>query len=512
MAKGFSGRSCGTRGRLKTAAFYVGVALILAAGCFQRRPSDETAALGDPLADIPVVLGNEALRLEQETRGIGTLFNQGMFEARKRDAETAKAEREIKIQELQKEIEERFAYVNAIEAIKNNIEMDCRMLPRYLEFISQIPVRDPTGKHLWKAGAVWVKLEATAGKYREFVEDVCTGLMARTYLGIADRVQNSAEARVQPSVSAAYRNFSSISSGYARETVISRLEQQLADLNKASEVLGWVGPEYFDMHHKAFMKRKEARGGATQPTSESDEIFSKTFEETVSAIRTLNGDVRKHIGVCKVYNNCLDKFARLLENGLQAKDVDPIKGLKKQLADKEPDAPSKDSANVLKQGRDEMDRRVEAEVEKMRQTRDTIERLCGQPPAFDRPKEYLGPLREGQDELLEIKSVFYALNLFNDAENADRVSRLAERKVRAFDKLQDMHNAQQEMMQYSRDLQQMPRSGSRTSAQRRRAAEIRKRLQSYRIRFSPYRSDPDLADYAEQSLSMVDQLTPMAGE
>jgi hypothetical protein len=243
MGKGFSGRSSGKRGRLKTAAFCVGVALILAAGCSQRSPSDETAALGDPLADLPVVLSNEALRLEQETRGIGTLFNQRMFEIRKSDAEAAKAEREIKIQELQKEIDERFAYVNAIEAIKNNIEMDCAILPRYLEYISQIPVRDPSGEHLWRAAAVWVKLEATAGKYREFVEDVCTGLMARTYLGIADRVQKSAEARAQPSVSAAYRNFSSISSGYARETVVSRLEQQLADLNKASDTLGWVGSE-----------------------------------------------------------------------------------------------------------------------------------------------------------------------------------------------------------------------------------------------------------------------------
>jgi hypothetical protein len=260
------------------------------------------------------------------------------------------------------------------------------------------------------------------------------------------------------------------------------------------------------------MKRKEALGGAAQPTSESDEIFSKTFEETVSEIRTLTGNVRKHIGVCKVYNSCMDKFARFLENGLQARDVDPIKGLKKRLSDKEPDAPSEDSANVLKNGRAEMDRRVEAEVQKMRQARDTIERLCGQPPTFARPNEYLDPLREGQDELLDIKSVFYALNLFDDAEKADRVKRLAERKVRAFGKLQDMYNAQQEMTQYSRDLQQMPGPGARTSAQRRRAAEIREKLQSYRIRFSPYGSDPDLADYAEQSLSMVDQLTPMAGE
>jgi hypothetical protein len=512
MAKGFSARSSGRTGCFKLAAFCVGVALVFVAGCPRRQPSEQAAALGDPLEDVPVVLGNEALRLEQETRGIGTLFNQSIFLDRKREADRVKAERELEIEKLEEEIEERFSYIRAVENIKNNIEEDCAILPRYLEFVSQIPITNPTGEHLWKAAAVWVKLERTAGQYREFVDDICTGQMARKYLSVSDRVQTSAENRVRPSLNAAGRSLADISSGYAQETAVSRLEQHLEALGKCSDTLGWIGADYFEEQHDICMKKAEARGGATRTTSANEEIFSKTFDERMSEIKMLTVDVGKHMGVCKVYSNCMEKFARLLENGLQARDVKPIKQLKKQLADKEPDAPNEDSAKVLTYGRDEMDRRVEAEAERMRRARDQLESLCRQPPDFARASEYLGQLRESQNEVLEIKSVFYALNLFEDAEKADAVKRLAERRVRAFDKLREMHDAQQEMQTYARELQQMPGPGMRTGAQHKRADAMRKSLRNYRIKFSPWKSNPDLEEYTRQCLDMVDELMAQVGE
>lgn len=509
MAKGFWAWGGGKTGLFKIVAFCVGVALIFTPGC--SKPSED-AAIGDPLAGLPVVLGNEALRLEQDTRGIGTLFNISVFEDRRREAENAKAQHEAEIERLRTEINERFAYINAVESIKNNIEEDCAVLPRYLELASQIPRTDPTGEDLWKAAAVWVKVETTAGKYREFVDDICTGQMARKYLSVSDRVGKSVEARVQPSLSAAYGSFSNISSGYAQETDISRLREHIESLEKMSETLRWIGSEYFDMHHEICMKNRAERRDAGSPTGASDDVFVKTFEETRSEIRMLADNVRLHIGVCKVYNSCMGKFANLMENGLQAKDVKTIERLKGQLAAKEPEAPSKDSARLLTLGREDIDRRVAAEAEKMRRTRDELENLCRRQPDFARPTEYLGQLREGQEELLNVRSVFYALNLFEDAERTDAVKRLAERRVRAFNKLRDMHDAQQEMQGYATELQRMPRPGSRTSAQRTRVAEMRKTLQKYRIKFSQYRSDPDLEDYAEQSLNMVDGLTPQIGE
>jgi hypothetical protein len=487
------------------------LALIFTSGCFKRQPSED-AAIGDPLADLPVVLGNEALRLEQDTRGIGTLFNISVFEDRRREAEKVKAEREVEIERLQTEINERFAYINAVESIKNNIEKDCAVLPRYLELVNQLPRTNPTGGDLWKAAAVWVMVETTAGKYREFVDDMCTGQMARKYLSISDRVGKSVEARVQPSLSAAHGSFSNISSGYAKETDVSRLREHIESLDKASETLRWVGSEYFDAHHEICMKNRAEKTDARGPTGASDDMFVKTFEETRSDIRVLADNVRLHIGVCRVYNSCMEKFANLMENGLQAKDVKPIERLKGQLTAKEPEAPNKDSAALLTLGREDIDRRVAAEAEKMRRTRDQLEDLCKRQPDFSRPTEYLGQLREGQDELLGIKSVFYALNLFEDAEKADAVKRLTERRVRAFDKLREMHDAQQEMRSYATELQRMPRHGSRTSAQRTRVAEMRKKVQKYRIRFAQYRSDPALEDYAGQSLHMVDELAPQIGE
>ena len=511
MAKGFWARGGGRIGLFKIAAFCVSVALILTSGCFKRGPSEDPA-IGDPLADLPVVLGNEALRLEQDTRGIGTLFNIGVFENRRLEANKVKAEREVEIEKLQNEISERFAYIKAVESIKNSIEKDCAVLPRYLELVNQIPRSDSTGKDLWKAAAVWVMVETTAGKYREFVDDMCTGQMVRKYLSVSDRVGKSVEARIQPSLSAAYGSFSNISSGYAQETDVSRLRKHIESLEKASETLRWVGSEYFDMHHETCMKNRAETTDVRGPTGASDDIFVKTFEETRSDIRMLADNVRLHIGVCRVYNSCMEKFANLMENGLQAKHVKPIEQLKGQLAAKEPEAPSKDSAALLTRGSEDIDRRVAAEADKMRRTRDQLEDLCKRPPDFSRRTEYLGQLREGQDELLGIKSVFYALNLFEDAEKAEAVKRLAERRVRAFDKLREMNDAQQEMRGYATELQRMPRPGSRTSAQRTKATEMRKKLQRFRIRFSQYRSDIDLEDSAGQALQMVDELTPQIGE
>ena len=512
MARGFSTRSRARMRWFTVATLCSGVVLVFAAGCVQKQPPEKVAATGDPLADLPVVFGREAQLIQRQSRGIGTLFNESLFEQRKRAAEKVKAEYQVQIDKLQDEIAERYTYIEAVEALKSNIEADCSRFPPYLELISQVSTPTLSGEDLWKVAAVWVVLETRAAQYRQYVDDVCTGQMAQKYLSISDSVQKAAESRIRPRLTGMYSDFSRISAGYAKATDVSKLKQDMTALNKTLETLGWVGSEYFDMHYALRRRTMAERTDVGEPTDKSGQVFIKMFDETVSEIKTLVHNVELHIGVCEVLNNCEEKFARLMEDGLQARDVKLIEGLKKRLADKEPQAPSEDSANVLKQGRDGMDRLVEQEVEKMRRTRDQLEALCKRQPDFARPENYLSQLREGQEELRTTKAIFYALNLFDDAEKADAAKQLAETREKSFDKLRQMYNAQQEMQAYARELRQLPRYGARTSAQRKRADEMRKKLQEYRIKFSRFVSDPDLADYAEPCLNMIDELIPQIGE
>jgi hypothetical protein len=67
------------------------LALLLLAGCFKEKAPAKTGT-GDPLAQLPVVLSRQALVVQEQTRGIGTLFNQAAFEERNREAERVKAE------------------------------------------------------------------------------------------------------------------------------------------------------------------------------------------------------------------------------------------------------------------------------------------------------------------------------------------------------------------------------------------------------------------------------------
>jgi hypothetical protein len=457
------------------------------------------------------VLSRPALVIQDQTRGIGTLFNDATFAERKREAERVKAEHEARIEQLQNEIDERFAYVNAIEALKNSIQEDSSYLAPYFELVSQASGKDPSGEQLRKVAAVWVALERRATQYRRFVDDICAGDMARKYLGLSDQVQKGADGTVRPVLNAMYTAFAGIADNYGKESTITRLEQHLGTLDKFSQTLTWVGSEYYDMGHTLYNKMLEDRGTRPGTSSETRALFSTPFQELIRDIDKTAGNVREHIGVCKVYNDCLKKFERLMENGLQANDVSAIDGLKEQLADIQPQAPNQDSKNLLERGREEIDDRVDREIAQMRKTRDQLDEICVGKPDFGDSERYLGRLRKGQGDMLTMKTVFYALNLFEDAEKAAEVRDHAMRLEKAFGKLREMHEAYEEMRGYMREVQQMPRDAMRSSAQRQRADQIREKAQDYKIRFSTWVSDPELEEYAEQCLTMIDGLTEQVG-
>ncbi|MCK5557469.1 MAG: hypothetical protein KAJ01_03785, partial [Candidatus Hydrogenedentes bacterium] len=101
MARGFSTRSRARMRWFTVATLCSGVVLVFAAGCVQKQPPEKVAATGDPLADLPVVFGREAQLIQRQSRGIGTLFNESLFEQRKRAAEKVKAEYQVQIDKLQ---------------------------------------------------------------------------------------------------------------------------------------------------------------------------------------------------------------------------------------------------------------------------------------------------------------------------------------------------------------------------------------------------------------------------
>ena len=486
------------------------VCVLLLAGC-AREPTPAKPVAGDPLTDLPVVLSRSARFIQDQTRGIGTLFNEASFIERKRQAERVEAEHKAKIEKLQAEIDERFAYVNAVEALKNNIEADSSKLAPYFELISQVSDREPSGEQLRKVAAVWVALERRAIQYRRFVDDICAGDMARKYLSLSDQVQKEADRRVRSVLAGMYAAFKGICENYGKESSVTRLEQHLEALDKFSKTLTWVGSEYYDMEHALYNKMIEDRGSSVGSTSEGKELFSASLQEVMRDIDKTTADVRAHISVCKVHNDCMKKFERFMENGLQANDVPSIDGLKEQLADMRPRAPNDDSRDLLERGREEIDDRVDREVAQMRKTREQLNELCTGKPDFGDSERYLGRLREGQENLRAMKTVFYALNLFEDAQKADDVREHAIRREKAFGKLREMHEASEEMRGYMRELQQMPRYAMRSSAQQQRASQIREKVQDYKIRFSAWVSDPELEEYADHCLGIIDGLTEQIG-
>jgi len=508
------GFSTGQAARLNCGAALVlsCVFALLLAGC-RREAAPPKPPAGDPLAtdQLPVVLSRSALVIQDQARGIGTLFNEATFAERKREAERVTTEHEAKIEKLKKEIDERFAYVNAIEALKNNIEEDSANLPPYYELVLQIPARDATGEQIRKVAAVWTKLERRAEHYRRFAEDICAGEMARKYLSLSDQVQNAADEKLQSVLAGMYNSYRSISRNYGAESSVARLEQHLADINKLAQTLTWVGAEYCDLKHALYRKKMQEAGAAAARTAEGKELFSTSFEELMLDIDKTKTNIRKHIAVCKVYNDCLDRFERLMDNGLQANDVAIIDGLKGQLADMRPNAPNEDSRNLLERGRRQIDDAVERELDRMRSTRDQLEQLCEGEPDFSNPQRYLDRLRKGQDDLHEMATIFYELNLVDDARKASRVRDRAINIERAFDKLREMHRAYQEMEGYLRELQQMPRYQMRSAAQQQRADQIRQKIEDYKIRFSEWVTDPTLREYADKCLTMVDTLNRQIG-
>jgi hypothetical protein len=333
--------------------------------------------------------------------------------------------------------------------------------------------------------------------------------MARKYLSLADDIQNGAESKIQSVLSGMHSRFADISANYGKESNLSRLEKHLETLDKLSQTLTSIGSDYYDMQHNLYSKgatdgpRAAGRAGKT--------LFSTTFDELVVDIQASADKVRSHIAVCKVYNSCFKKLDQLMDNGLQANDVPVIDGLKDQLTDMKLQAPNQDSENLLVDGREEMDRRVEREADRMRRTLEQLDELCKGRPNFGDPEGYLGRLRKGQEELRAIKSVFYALNLFDEAQKAEDVRGHAGRLEKGFDKLREMNDAYQEMQGYARELRQMPAHGMRTSTQRNRADEIRDTLRDHRVRFSKWRSDIELQEEADRCLNAIDDLLEMLG-
>jgi len=488
------------------------VFVVLVTGC-TREPAPTKPPPEDPLAEdqLPVVLSRSALVIQEQTRGISTLFNERTFAERKREAERVKTEHEATIEKLKKEIEERFAYVNAIEALKNNIEEHSAKLPPYYELVLQIPARDATGEQLRKAAAVWAKLEIRAEHYRRFTEDICAGEMARKYLSVSDQVQNVADEKVRSVLTGMYNSFRSIYQNYGTESSVARLEQQLADVRKFAETLTWVGSQYYELKHALYLKKMQDTTATVASTSKGKELFSTPFEELMLDIDKTKDNIRKHIAVCKVYNDCLDRFEQLMDNGLQANDVAIIDRLKEQLADMRSNAPNEDSRNLLERGRRQIDDAVERELDRMRSTRDQLDQLCNGEPDFSSPDRYLDRLRKGQDDLHEMAAIFYELNLADDGRKASQVRDHAIRLERAFDKLRQMHQAYQEMQGYLRELQQMPRYQMRSAAQQQRADQIRERVKDYKIRFTEWVSDPTLREYANKCLALVDTLNRQIG-
>ena len=483
--------------------------IILLTGCTKQTTPSKPAAAGDPLAELPVVLSRQALVIQDQTRGIGTLFNDGSFQERKREAERVEAEHRTQIEELNTEIEERWAYIKAVESLKNNIESDSSVLPPYFELVSQVPRTNPSNEDLWKLAGVWVELERKAAQYRQYVDDLCAGQMARKYLSLSDDIQKGAEGKIQSVLSGMHSRFADISENYGKESNLSRLEQHLETLDKLSQTLTSIGSDYYDMQHNLY-----STGGADRPqgAGRADKaLFSTTFDEVLVDIQANADKIRSHIAVCKVYNSCFKKLDQLIDNGLQANDIPVIDGLKDQLTDMKLQAPNKDSENLLVGGREDMDRRVEREADRMRRTLQQLDELCKGRPNFGDPEGYLGRLRKGQEELRAIKSVFYALNLFDEAQKAEDVRGHAARLEKAFEKLRDMNGAYQEMQGYARELRQMPAHGMRTSTQRKRADEIRDTLRDYRVRFSKWRSDLELQEEADRCLTVIDDLLEVLG-
>ena len=508
MMTRFSSRGAAVLNRVAVTASSVVCAALLLAGCSKEKaPADASA--GDPLAELPVVLSRQALVVQDQTRGIGTLFNEAAFQERNREAERVKAEHEAQIQELRNEIEERFAYIKAVEALKNNIETDSSILPPYFELVSQIPRTNPSDQDLWKLAAVWVELEGKAIQYRQFVDDMCAGQMARKYLSLSDDIQKGANSKVQSVISSRHNRFADISKNYGKESRVSRLQEHLETLKAFSQTLTWIGRDYYDLQHNLYSKGPKAGSGASGRAGK--ELFSTSFDEIVLDIQTTSDNLRSHIAICKVYNSCMKKFSQLLENGLQANDVPLIDGLKDQLTDAKLQAPNEDSENLLASGREEMDKRVEQEEARMRRTLEQFDKLCTGRPNFADPEGFLDQLRKGQEELRAIKSVFYALNLFDEAQKADDVRAHGTRLEKAFGKLREINDANEEMQGYARELQQMPGYGFRSSAQQNRADQIGDKLRDYRIRFSKYRSDFELQEDADRCLTMIDNLLERVG-
>jgi len=483
-------------------------AVLALAGC-SKQEVPTNLGTGDPLAELPVVLSRDALVVQDQTRGIGTLFNEPAFRERNREAERVKAEYEAQIQKLRSEIEERFAYIKAVEALKNNIETDSSVLPPYFELVSQIPRTDPSDQDLWKLAAVWVALEGKATQYRQFVDDICAGQMARKYLSLSDDIQKGADSKIQSVFTSKYNRFSDISKNYGKESRVSSLQEHLETLKAFSQTLTWLGRDYYDMQHTLYTK--SPREGSDSSGRASKGPFSTSFDEIVLDIQTTSDKIRSHIAVCKVYNSCMKKFSQLLENRLQANDVPLIDGLKDQLTDAKLQAPNADSENLLASGREEMDKRVEQEVARMRGTLEQFDKLCTGRPNFADPDGFLDQLRKGQEELRAIKSVFYALNLFDEAQKADDVRAHSARLEKAFGRLREMNDANEEMQGYARELQQMPGYGFRSSSQQNRADQIADNLRDYRIRFSKYRSDLELQEDADHCLNMIDKLLDRVG-
>jgi len=508
MMTRFSSAGATVLNRVRISALFLVCAALLLAGCFNDKAPSKTAA-GDPLADLPVVLSRQALVVQDQTRGISTLFNEAAFAERNREAERVKAEHEAQILELKKEIEERFAYIRAVETLRNNIEGDSSILPTYFELVNQVPRTNTSDEDLWRLAAVWVELEGKATQYRQYVDDMCAGQMARKYLSLADDIQKSADGKIQSVIKGTHNLFADISKNYGKESSVSRLEQHLDSLGGFSQTLTHIGRDYYDMQHNLYSKRPREGSDAERRTGKG--LFSTSFDEIVLDIQATADKVRSHIAICKVYESCMKKFGQLMENGLQANDVPLIDGLKDQLTDAKLKAPNEDSENLLAHGREEMDKRVDQEVARMRRTLEQFDELCKGRPNFADPEGFLGKVRKGQEDLRVIKSVFYALNLFDEAQKADDVRQHGARLERAFGKLSEMNDADQEMQGYARELQQMPGYGYRSSAQRQRAEQIADRLRDYRIRFSEYRSNFELQEDADRCLSLIDKLLERVG-
>jgi hypothetical protein len=504
-----------TAKRVTVAVLSVISAFMLATGCSQQQPSPRpptTATKKNPFEDLPVVLGREALTLKQQTEGLGSLFNEPVFQERKQDAARVKTEDEAKIKQLEQEIKERFAYINAVEKIRSDIEKSSEELPRYLERLNQISFGNPSNEELWKVAAIWVELEKDAILPRQFAEDVCVGQMAQKYLAVSDQVAKQAENRVQSVLTNLYDAFSNVSANYGKESSAPRLEQHIVRLNRFTETLSWVGSEYYSMHKTLYEKARIARGDTSQPIGGTRELFSMSLEELNHDIRITVDNIRSHIAICKVYNECMSRFAQLMDNGLQAKDVAAIDALKKRLSDEEPHAPNKDSSNLLASGRNEMDARVEREVQRMRQTRDQLDALCNHTPDFAQPQSFVERLRKGQEEMRTAKEIFDALGQDEDGDKAGAVKDHLGRLEKAYDKLREMHFALEEMKGFAKELQQLPGYGARSSDQQQRATQMREKLRDYKIKFSQWVRDSELEERADECLMLIDELVRKIGE